>query len=48
MYEASEPGGMLWMQRGWLVREIWLRKAQERIAEGSGSFDRLHAWWRNA
>jgi hypothetical protein len=45
MYEASEPGNMLWLRRGWTVREIWLKKARERL-EGAGKpVDRLYAWW---
>ena len=31
MYEASEPGNILWLRRGWIVRKTWLKKAQERL-----------------
>jgi threonyl-tRNA synthetase len=45
MYEASEPGSILWLRRGWIVREAWLRKAQERLEGAGKSVDRLYAWW---
>lgn len=32
MYEANNPGGMSWVQRGWTVRETWLDKARQKLA----------------
>jgi len=45
MYEASEPGNILWLRRGWIVRETWLKKAQERLQGAGNPVNRLHAWW---
>jgi len=45
MYEASEPGNALWLRRGWIVREIWLKKAQEKIQGAGNPVNRLHSWW---
>ena len=45
MYEASEPGNILWLRRGWIVRKTWLKKAQERLEGGGNSVNRPYAWW---
>jgi len=45
MYEASEPGNILWLRRGWIVRESWLKKAQERLAGAGHTVNPLYAWW---
>jgi hypothetical protein len=45
MYEASEPSNILWIRRGWTVRETWLKKSQERLEGAGKSVDRLYAWW---
>jgi hypothetical protein len=45
MYEASEPGDILWLRRGWIVRETWLKKAQERLHGAGDPANRLYAWW---
>jgi hypothetical protein len=44
MYEESDPGSIPWLQRGWTVRAVWLKKAQEKL-QGGGSADRLAPWW---
>jgi hypothetical protein len=33
LYEASDPGGPPWVNRGRVVREPWLQAARERIAQ---------------
>jgi hypothetical protein len=45
MYEASEPGNILWLRRGWIVRKAWLKKAQERLEGAGNSVNRPYAWW---
>ncbi len=45
MYEASEPGNILWLRRGWIVRETWLKKAQERLQGAGNPVSRPYAWW---
>ena len=45
MYEASEPGDILWLRRGWIVREAWLRKARERLHGAGKPVNGPHAWW---
>src|ERR1700757_1586015 len=45
MYEASEQGNILWLRRGWIVRQTWLQKAQERLEGAGNSVYRLYAWW---
>jgi hypothetical protein len=45
MYEASEPGNILWLRRGWIVRETWLKKAQERLQGAGNPVNRFYAWW---
>ena len=45
MYEASEAGNILWLRRGWIVRETWMKKAQERLEGAGNSVNRPYAWW---
>lgn len=33
LYEASDPNGPPWAQRGRVVREPWLQVARDRIAQ---------------
>jgi hypothetical protein len=46
MYEANDAGGVPWLQRGWVVREAWLSKAQKKRDSAGSLIDRLYVWGR--
>lgn len=44
MYEQSPSRVTPWPHRGWDVRQAWLDKARQELAEGGSAVERFPAW----
>lgn len=37
LYEASDPGGIPWVKRSRIVRDPWLKRAEQQILQTNAS-----------